>query len=132
MKLAIASDDMKTVTGHIGRVRGFVILEVENGEITSREYRQNLFTHHGRKNNDAEEHDHQHRHGHGHGHERLAEGLKGCSHLICHGAGWRVLEDLKKAGIETVFTFESDVEQAAVKFEKGELEINEEGACHSH
>ncbi len=128
MKIAIASDDNKTITGHIGRVRGFVVLEIESGEIKSREYRPNTFTNHAQGN-----HKHNHgEHSHGHGHESLAEGLKECSHLVCTGAGWRVVEDLKKCGIEVFFTKEIEADAAAQKLEKGELEINEEGACHAH
>lgn len=140
MKLAIASDDSKTVTGHIGRVRGFLILSIEDGKILSKEYRQNLFTHHARMNNGVEEQTEQgeHHHGqpygkeHSHGHGKLAEGLKDCSHLICSGAGWRVVEDLKKFGVEIIFTTETDAETAALKYVKGDLEINEDGACHAH
>lgn len=137
MKVAIASDDNKTITGHIGRVRGFIIFQVENGEIVSREYRSNVFTRHGRSQHGEEGHGHHH-HGEGHGtgggygHENLADGLKDCSHLICTGAGWRVVEDLKNFGIEIIFTHETDAENAAVKFEKGELELNDNGTCHAH
>ena len=131
MKVALASDDNKTVTGHIGRVRGFIIIQVENGEIKSREYRPNVFTHHGRSEN-GEEHGHHHGEEHGHGHENLVEGLKDCSHLICTGAGWRVVEDLKKFGIEVIFTTESDAETSAIKFEKGELETDVDGTCRAH
>lgn len=142
MKVAIASDDNKTITGHIGRVRGFIIIQVEGGEVKLKEYRPNVFTRHGRTENGEEHghhgeghghgHHHNEEHGHGHGHENLAEGLKDCSHLICTGAGWRVVEDLKSLGVEVVFTNETDAEQAAVKFEKGELEMNVDGTCHAH
>lgn len=140
MKLAIASDDSSTVTGHIGRVRGFLIFSIADGQIISKEYRQNLFTHHRITNNceEPEEEQAHHKHGqpfgkeHSHGHGKLAEGLKDCSHLICHGAGWRVVEDLKKVGIEVIFTTETDAVAAAIKYSKGELEINENGACHAH
>ncbi|MBU1099547.1 MAG: iron-molybdenum cofactor biosynthesis protein [Bacteroidetes bacterium] len=140
MKLAIASDDSRTVTGHIGRVRGFLILSIVDGQVISKEYRQNLFTHHSKTNNGAESEKEQSHHNHGqaygkehsHGHSKLSEGLKDCSHLICHGAGWRVVEDLKKVGIEVIFTTETDAATAAIKYSKGELEINENGACHAH
>jgi len=35
MKIAIASDDGKTISSHFGRTKGFVIFEVEDKEIKS-------------------------------------------------------------------------------------------------
>jgi len=135
MKIAVATDNFIDVTGHVGRCRGFLIFDVENGEIKSKEERKNLFTRHGRDANSEGEHEHHHHaegHGHGHSHSALSEGLSDCSHLICHAAGWRLVEDLTKAGVETIFTTEINAEETVIKFEKGELEINEDGSCHAH
>jgi len=38
MKIAIASDDGKTISSHFGRTRGFVIFEIEGKEIKKKEY----------------------------------------------------------------------------------------------
>ena len=46
MKIGIATDDFMTVTGHIGRCNGFIIYEIENGVIVSREQKENVFTNH--------------------------------------------------------------------------------------
>lgn len=130
MKVAIATDDYKSVTGHVGRCNGFLIVTVENGEIKETEERENKFTNHGRGG-----HDHgQHHHGEEHktGHQRLAEGLKDCSHLICHGVGWRLVEDLTAAGIKPILTNEEDALQAALKLENGTLEILEDAECRAH
>ena len=129
MKIAIATDNYQTITGHVGRCKGFLVYDIQNGEIINEEERENNFTNHGRG------HTHAQAHGEGHGkrgHQRLAEGLNDCSHLICHGAGWRLVEDLKAENIELVLTSESDVKKAALKFEKGELEINNDLVCDSH
>ena len=129
MKIAIATDDYANVSGHVGRCAGFLVYEVENGEIISEEKRENNFTNHGR----GHAHGNHHNHEHGKtGHERLAEGLNDCSHLICHGAGWRVVEDLKSQNVEVILTRETDAKSAAIKFEKGELIIDENLTCHSH
>ncbi len=130
MKVAIATDDYKSVTGHVGRCNGFLIVTVENGEIKETEERENKFTNHGRGGHD---HGQQH-HGEEHktGHQRLAEGLKDCSHLICHGVGWRLVEDLTVAGIKPILTNEEDALQAALKLENGTLEILEDAECRAH
>lgn len=129
MKIAIATDDYVNVTGHVGRCGGFLVYDVENGKILNTEKRENNFTNHGK----GHSHGHHHNHEHGKsGHERLAEALSDCSHLICHGAGWRLVEDLKSKNIELVLTRESDAMSAAIKLEKGDLVIDEDLTCHSH
>ena len=130
MKIAVATDDFMTVTGHIGRCNGFLIYEIENGAIASREQKENVFTHH--KMGEHEEHHHHGGHEHGHSHSALVEGLKGCSHLICTAAGWRAVEDLEQNNIKVIFTNENDADTAALKLADGSLVNNEDGTCHSH
>lgn len=131
MKIAVATNDYVNVTGHVGRCRGFLVYEVENGKIINEEKRENNFTDHGRGH--SHEHDNQHKHEHGKsGHARLAEGINDCTHLICHGAGWRLVEDLKAENIELVLTRETDAKSSVVKLEKGELIIDQSLTCHSH
>lgn len=122
-KIAVATDDYLTITGHIGRCNGFIIYELADSKIINRIEKENKFTAH-----KIGEHDH---HGE-HSHARLIEALSGCSHLICTSAGWRVVEELNSFQIEVIFTDESDADTAVQKFIEGELEINEDGTCRSH
>ena len=46
MKIAIASDDRKTISAHFGRTLGFVVFEIEGKEKKAQEYRPNTFTGH--------------------------------------------------------------------------------------
>ena len=46
MKIAVASDDYKTVSGHVGQCKGFIIYEIENGKIVDAQRRKNIFTQH--------------------------------------------------------------------------------------
>lgn len=131
MKIAVATDDYLNVTGHVGRCLGFLIYNVENGKIISEEIRENNFTNHGR--GASHEHGHEHNHEHGKsGHAKLAEGINDCSHLICHGAGWRLAKDLKAENIELVLTRETNAKSSAKKLENGELIIDQTLTCHSH
>lgn len=41
MKIAIASDDKKTISHHFGRVLGFAIFELNNVKVINQEYREN-------------------------------------------------------------------------------------------
>lgn len=130
MKIAVATDDFLTVTGHIGRCNGFIVYEVENGNIVNREQVENSFTNH--RKGEHHHHNGEGEHQHGHSHSNLVEGLNGCSHLICTAAGWRVVEDLKRNNIEVIFTNEIDADTTALKFAEGKLEINNEGVCRAH
>jgi predicted Fe-Mo cluster-binding NifX family protein len=125
-KIAIATNDQKRVTGHIGRCRGFAVYEINDGKILNSEVRENLFTQHRRSGQG-----HQHRgEGEGrHSHENLINGLKDCSYLISSGGGWRVVEDLKQHNITTLFTNEELIENAVNKFIKGELKNETDLVC---
>lgn len=131
MKIAVATDDYVSITGHVGKCAGFLIFDVENGQILKEEKRKNDFTNHGNKSTPSHAVTHNHEHGK-RGHERLAEGLGDCSHLICHGAGWRLVEDLKVQKIELVLTRETDAKMAAIQLERGNLVVDESLTCHSH
>lgn len=128
MKIAIATDDFKTITGHIGRCNGFIIYEIEDNKIAAQKNVENDFTNH-RK---GQRHHGNHEQEHSNSHAGLLEGLNGCTTLICSAAGWRVVEDLKNNGIDVVFTSEKLADEAAIKFASGNLDINDDGVCRSH
>jgi predicted Fe-Mo cluster-binding NifX family protein len=130
-KIAIATDDQKRVTGHIGRCRGFAVFEINDGKILNKEARENQFTNHRRggahHHGEGEGHGGQ---GHGrHSHEHLINGLKDCNYLISSGGGWRVVEDLKQHDITTLFTNEEFIDNAVNKFIKGELKNETDLVC---
>ncbi len=115
-KIAVATNDGKRVTGHIGRCRSFMIFELNDEKIVNKELRDNMFTHH------RMHHEHQHHgEGGGHSHADLINGLKDCSYLISSGGGWRVVEDLKQNNITPIFSDVELIDDALDKFMKGEL-----------
>ncbi len=132
MKIAVASNNQQTVSGHVGKCRGFLIYEIENNSILNKNYLENTFTHH--RMNQGEDHHHEHNHaeGHGHGHQNLMDALKGCEALIFQSGGWRMIEDLKVNNIKPVLTDEKFSDDAVTKYLKGELLEKEDGACHAH
>lgn len=137
MKVAVASDDKKTVCGHVGRCNGFQVYEVEDGVIITQEYLTNSFTnHHNKEHNHGSEEGHHHHHhgrghghGHGGGHGRLAAALEGCEYLVSAGMGDALQQDLIKHDIKPLITNETDVEEAAIKLSKGLLKHNPDLAC---
>ena len=130
-KIAVATNDQKRVTGHIGRCRAFMIYEIDGDKIMNKELRENNFTNHrrggGHHHGEGEGHGGQ---GHGrHSHEHLVNGLKDCTYLISSGGGWRVVEDLKQHNITTLFTDLEQIEDAVNKFINGELKNDTDLVC---
>jgi len=128
MKIAVASDNQINVSGHLGRVKGFLIYEVDGSEIKSKNYLDNRFTHHVL----SEKHEHHHGEGNNHGHSRLIDGLNGVETLIFQSGGWRVVEDLKNNGIKPFLTDETDADITVQKFLKGELQEKTDNVCNQH
>jgi predicted Fe-Mo cluster-binding NifX family protein len=125
MKIAIASDDEKTVASHFGRTKGFVVYEVEEGKMKSQEYRPNTFTGHARGLADTGcETD---RHG------PILAALRDCKAVISHGMGRRIYNDLQQAGIEVFITDETDVEKVlGLYLSNGLVDRPELGCDHKH
>lgn len=46
MKIAVSSDDAKTICGHLGRCTLFIVFEIEGEKIKSKEIRSNTYTSH--------------------------------------------------------------------------------------
>lgn len=128
MKIAVASDNQKNVSGHLGRVNGFLIYEVNDNKVINRHYIENRFTNH----MSGDKPEHHHGEGHNHGHSRLINALKDVDTLIFLSGGWRVVEDLKNNGIKPFLTDENDADRAVEKLLKGELEEKSENVCNHH
>jgi predicted Fe-Mo cluster-binding NifX family protein len=127
MKIAVATEDGKTISKHFGRSPYFVIFEIERDRIINTTLRKNTFTGHFKR--DHHEHQHgEHHHGSGdpHKHESVAEGLIDCQVVISHGMGRMAWEDLRDRGIEMIVTDETDVESAVNKYISGDLTDNVE------
>jgi len=124
-KIAVATNDQKSVTGHIGKCKSFVVYEIDGDKIIKREVRENLFTNHRMMHQS-----HQHQGEGGHSHTHLIEGLKDCKYLISRGGGWRVVEDLKQHNITTLFADVELIEDAVNKFIKGELKNEMDLVCN--
>lgn len=131
-KIAVATDDSKTVAGHVGRCQAFLIFETDGVKVLNREIRENRFTHHRQNENNENEHAHHHGVGHAHGHQNLVDGLKDCEAIIFSHGGWRLIEDLKTNNITPILTDEKIADDAVLKYLKGELVINDENVCQGH
>jgi len=122
MKLAIVTDDGRTVAQHFGRAAYYLVLELADGEVKDHEFRRRApcggHDHHG--------HDH-HDHAHGGGpeaaarHASMAEQIKDCQLLIAGGMGRGAVRAMEEAGIRVVLTDLTDIGQVLAALAAGRL-----------
>lgn len=131
MKIGIVSDDGKTIAGHLGRARGFIIYDVEGGVVKKRSYLDNTFTE-GAGHRHGEGHAegcHGEHHGEHHGHGPVLRALAGCEAVISHGMGRRIYADLKAAGIAAYVVDETDADEALALYLKNALTDHPDRSC---
>lgn len=136
MKIAAASDDGITITGHVGKCEMFIVFDVTDKKITNVDKRVNTFTMH-KKEGHQHEHDglhQQHNHEHqGIGrHLGILEGLKDCSYLFCCSGGPGLIDDLNANGIQVFFTDELNAEEAVKLFLEDKLKSDPDKKCKGH
>ncbi len=116
MRIAVATENGRTISAHFGRSPLFAIYDIANGTFTQKELRKNTFTQHFKEGHQhGEGHGqgaHHHGEGHGDGHRGVAAGLSDCQVVISHGMGRRAVDDLTAAGKEIFVTSETDVQTA--------------------
>jgi predicted Fe-Mo cluster-binding NifX family protein len=115
MKVAMPTDDRKTLAAHFGRAAEFAIYETGESDAELLEYRSNLHARHGAG-----------QFGPGHPPARggggdFEETLAGVDVLICRGMGRRAEEACAVMGIDVVFVNETGLDDTAAKFARGEL-----------
>lgn len=122
MKIAVTSQNRKTITGHAGKCRKFWIYEVEDSAVKSKNLlelpiEQSFHESHG----DA------------------AHPLDEANVLICGGMGTNLQQRLKQKGILAIATSETDPDQAVAAWINGtlpeaapEADEHEHGHGHGH
>ncbi|MGD8717628.1 MAG: NifB/NifX family molybdenum-iron cluster-binding protein [Candidatus Zixiibacteriota bacterium] len=132
MRIAMPTDDRKTLAGHFGRAAEFAIYEADKGEARLVEYRPNHHVHAG--------------HGEGQGAgagqgaggrgSGFEEGLAGVEVLICRGMGRRAQEVCASMGIRVMYAQDDGLDDVASRFARGELAGGEPscdcGSGHQH
>jgi len=107
MKIAIASDDKKTISNHFGRALGFVVFDITDGKVISKDYRENI----GKNSGECGSCDHQ----------AMINNVKDCEIVISYGMGQRIFSDLIRSGIMPIVTEENTVDEALKQFLRKQL-----------
>lgn len=123
MKIALITDDGKTISQHFGRAPYYLVVTIENGIVTNREMREKL----GHNQFSAVGHeDHSHEH-HGadeaaHGkHSQMAQAISDCEALICGGMGMGAYQSMRRLNIHPLVTDLTDIELAIKEYLAGKL-----------
>jgi predicted Fe-Mo cluster-binding NifX family protein len=123
MKIAIVTDDGKTISQHFGRARYYLVVTVEDSRVVNKEQRPKA-GHHG-------EHAHESHASAGarHGfdtqaqatHAGMMANVADCQLVIAGGMGWGAQASLKQAGIDVFMTDKIDIDEAINLYLQGKL-----------
>ena len=125
MKIAIITDDGKTISQHFGRANYYAVLTVESGQIVGREMREKLGHRH--FGQEAQEHAPNPDQRHGFDaksqtrHAQMAQAIEDCDALICRGMGAGAYESMRERGIRPVVTDFEMIDDAAIAHANGVL-----------
>jgi predicted Fe-Mo cluster-binding NifX family protein len=124
MKIAAITDDGKTISQHFGRAPYYLVVTVEDGQITHRELRDKL----GHAQFADQAHDpEQPGQPHGMGaashnkHLMMSEAIADCEALLCGGMGMGAYQSMLARGIKPVVTDIWDIEQAVMAYVEGKI-----------
>jgi predicted DNA-binding protein (UPF0251 family)/predicted Fe-Mo cluster-binding NifX family protein len=124
MKIALVTDDEKTISQHFGRATLYLVYTVEDGKITGKETRPKIGHRHF-----AFKDERPHVHGERHGfdlasvsrHASMAEAIKDSQVLIAGGMGMGAFRSMESCHIEPVVTDVENIEEAVKLYIEGKL-----------
>jgi predicted Fe-Mo cluster-binding NifX family protein len=124
MKIAIITDDGKTISQHFGRAQYYLVATVENGQVINHELRDKL----GHANFANEPHDPE-TPGQPHGfspasqdrHAQMAQAITDCEVLLCRGMGMGAYESMKTYGIRPIVTDIVAIDDAVKAYIDGDI-----------
>jgi predicted Fe-Mo cluster-binding NifX family protein len=113
-KIAFATDDLITISAHLGHAKKYLVYTVEKGRLTAREERSKPVHGH--------EHQEERAHANGHFHDDMARVIADCQVVIARGMGKPALEGVERAGIQPILTELFTIEEALQAYLDGCLE----------
>ena len=125
MKIAVVTDDGKTISPHFGRARYYVVYDVQGGVIKGSEIRDKAAHHAGGESSEHEAGGH-------HGpdadarHNSMLSNVSDCEVLIARGMGWGAHEAIKGAGLKPFITDLEIAEEAVKAYVVGKLDNHAE------
>ncbi|MGV8049647.1 MAG: NifB/NifX family molybdenum-iron cluster-binding protein [Anaerolineaceae bacterium] len=124
MKIALITDDGKSISQHFGRAPYYLVVTLENNQEISRELRPKLGHNQFHNELSIEEH-----HGAEHGrdedshrkHANMAEAISDCQVVICGGMGMGAYESMRHLNIQPIVTDLRDIDTVIREYLVGNL-----------
>jgi predicted Fe-Mo cluster-binding NifX family protein len=124
MKIAFATDDGKIISSHFGRASHYMVVTIENGQLTQHEMREKLGHNHF-ANEPHQSHDENQPHGFDsvsqNRHVQMAEIIRDCEVMVCKGMGRGAYESMRTMNIRPLVTDINDVDEAAIAYANGQI-----------
>jgi predicted Fe-Mo cluster-binding NifX family protein len=127
MKIAVITDDGKSISQHFGRAQYYSVLTIEDGKIVNREMRSKL----GHNQFSGEPHEH---HGTSHGldaashdrHSQMAGTISDCQVILCGGMGTGAYQSMRMLNIQPIVTDYQDIDAAVQAYMDGTIQDHTE------
>ena len=123
-RIAVVSDDGKTVSAHFGRARFYLVATVEGGKVTGREMRPKA-GHHVYGGEAPHEEGVSQLHGFDpesqHKHSEMAAPVSDCEAVIAGGMGMGAYQSLQALGLKTIVTDIAGVDEAVQAYLDGTI-----------
>jgi predicted DNA-binding protein (UPF0251 family)/predicted Fe-Mo cluster-binding NifX family protein len=124
MKIAIVTDDGKTICQHFGRAQYYTVVTIENGKVINKEQRPKAGHHVA-----GMQHESQGSSGTPHGfdanaqasHAGMMANITDCQLVFAGGMGWGAQVSLKQAGIDVHMTDVNNIDEAIQLYIQGKL-----------
>ncbi len=128
MKIAVITDDGKTISQHFGRATSYAVITIEDGKVVHNELRDKL------GHNQLSGEHHEEHHGEGHGmdpashdrHSQMANTISDCQVLICGGMGMGAYESMRRLNIQPIVTVYREIDSAVQAYIDGQIEDHTE------
>jgi predicted Fe-Mo cluster-binding NifX family protein len=126
MKIAVVTEDEVTISQHFGRAPYYIVVNVEDGKVVSKEKRDKA-GHHSEGSHDCHHDESCHDEKHGMDaasqvkHTGMLANILDCQVLIAGGMGYGAYESLKSSGIEPIITDSESIDEAVELYLKGKL-----------
>lgn len=125
MKIAVITEDGKTISQHFGRAPYYLVITIEEGKVVGREMREKM----GHNHFSAQAHAEESSGGAGHGmdaashnkHVSMAQVIADCKALLCGGMGMGAYESMRQLNIQPLVTELRDIDAAVQAFIDGKL-----------
>ncbi len=141
MKIAVVTNDSRSISAHFGRATTYLVMTIENGTIVAREIRDKAACNHGHHNHEHEQHE-QHALPQSNmvtltdtaqpvapvsdSHTDAATLIADCDVVLSRGMGRGMYANLQRAGVRPVLTRIGLIEEAVAAYLTGTMEEHPE------